>query len=197
MKKFVWLTSWTSLSSVKLTKMVKEGSKSKMTWEKDLTEVVLQQARQIIKKASKAEGRTCAKTLKWECARCVQEGARGASMAGGHGGDSEVDVGYVASRSRLNRALEATDLLWVRQNHGKHLSWTVGWSDITVWMKMFAGLLHDSTLCTKTYREKTSWGLNHFHVSGSPLGPGDNDRPSFTQQTEDYYKRYLIISTAA
>lgn len=196
-KKLVWLTSWTSLSSVKLTQMVKEGSKNKMTWEKDRTEVVLQQARQITKKASKAEGRTCAKTLKWECAWCVQERARGTSIAGGHDGDNEVDVGYVAPRSRLNRALEATDLLWVRQNHGKHLSWAVGWSDITVWMKTFAGLLHDSTLCTKTYPEKTSWGLNRSTSVAQLLEPGDNDRPSFTQQTEDYYKRYRIISTAA
>lgn len=151
-------------------KKVKEGSKNKMTLEKDWTEVVLQQARPMIKQASEAEGRACTKTLKWECAWCVQERARGASMAGGHDGDSEADVGYVAPRSRLYRALEVTDLLWVRQSHGKHLSWAAGWSDITVWMKTFAGLLPDSTLCTKTYREKTSWGLNHFHVSGSALG---------------------------
>lgn len=170
-QKEVCLTNLLDISQFsQVDKMIKEGSKNKMTLEKDRAEVVLQQARQIIKKASKAEGRTCTKILKWECAWCVQERARGTSMAGGHDGGSEVDVGYVAPRTRLNRALEATALLWVRQSHGKHLSWAVGWSDITVWMKTFVSLLHDSTLCTKTYREKTSWGLNHFHISGSALG---------------------------
>lgn len=67
-------------------KKVKEGSKNKMTLEKDWTEVVLQQARPMIKQASEAEGRACTKTLKRECAWCVQERARGASMAGGHDG---------------------------------------------------------------------------------------------------------------
>lgn len=45
-------------------KKVKEGSKNKMTLEKDLAEVVLQQARQMTKQASEAEGRACTKTLK-------------------------------------------------------------------------------------------------------------------------------------